>query len=373
MRQLQLNKKLVGTITFHGAHNYGSMLQAYALQKELEDLGHNCEIINYRSFEQKKIYQVISGRKGWGPMLKDISHLFFYSKLKKKHKLFERFLRENLITTTKEYNTLVELERENFKYDVIICGSDQIWKPTIADFSWAYFLPFGGDAKRIAYAPSYGPSPQFSMQYKDAFVRYIKQFNAISVREEGTKRVIEALTGIKDIPVVCDPVFLRKKEQWEKIIDTTPIINKPYIFFYTLYADKEMIKLVKSIGQELNLPIVISNFTNYFDISAGFELHLECGPCEFLNLINYATYVCTSSFHGTALSLILNKPLISLRGMSDNRISSLLERLGLQKYSVNSLDDVKRICSLPIYDKNILNEHIAAYRQVGVSFLKSVL
>ena len=46
----------VGIITFHASHNYGSMLQAYALQQTVLRLGHECEIINLRTSIQKRYY-----------------------------------------------------------------------------------------------------------------------------------------------------------------------------------------------------------------------------------------------------------------------------------------------------------------------------
>lgn len=363
----------VGTITFHGAHNYGSMLQAYALQQTIQQMNNSCQIINFRSTDQMQMYKVISGRRGFGPLLKDFSHLLFYRSLVKKHKLFELFLENHLITTSRVYHTLKELQQEHFDFDAVVCGSDQIWKPTIADFNWAYLLPFCHHAKHIAYAPSYGPSPKFSLECKEQFKEYLNGFDAISVREEGTKEIVESLSGMEGIQVVCDPVFLLSKEEWQKIIDPTPIMQRPYIFFYTLFADREMIRIVKRVSRQMNLPIIVSNFSTFHDLTAGFKMKLDCGPREFLNLIQYATCVCTSSFHGTALASILNKPLISIRGMKDNRIRSILEQLGLQSYAVNNLADVDKVCNMEDYNFERVNVKIAAYRQSGMSFLSKNL
>ena len=40
--------KKIGIITFHRAKNYGAVLQAYALQHTLEQLGSDCEIVDYK-------------------------------------------------------------------------------------------------------------------------------------------------------------------------------------------------------------------------------------------------------------------------------------------------------------------------------------
>ena len=38
----------IGIITFQCAHNYGAVLQAYALKEYLKTLGYSVNIINYR-------------------------------------------------------------------------------------------------------------------------------------------------------------------------------------------------------------------------------------------------------------------------------------------------------------------------------------
>lgn len=359
----------VGTITFHGAHNYGSMLQAYALQKAIASNGIDCEIINFRTEAQKRMYRVITGRKRLGPMLKDLSHIPFYYALKNKYQLFELFLNEYLVTSVKEYATLKDLEQASLDYDIVVCGSDQIWKAGIEDFDYAYLLPFTS-AKKVSYAASFGPTSEFPMSFAHNFKEKLSDFSSISVREEGTKKVITEISGRDDISVVCDPVFLLKCEQWLELIDSEPIVHGDYIFFYTLFADAEMIKMVKAVSRHYGIKVVTSNFTNQHDVFVGFERRYDCGPREFLNLIKNAKYVCTSSFHGSALSLILNKQLISIRGMKDNRISSILIKGGIQNCVITSVEDVQHLPKVLIPDYDIVDNLIIDYAKSGWDFIK---
>lgn len=150
--------KKVGIITFHAAHNYGSMLQAYALQQVVLSMGYDCEIINFRSIVQKEQYKpIFMVGTLYGKCVRFIIQATYALGILKKHRLFERFLKEELILSKKEYTTLKDLESENFNYDYYISGSDQIWNTYTIDFNYAYFLPFVKSGKRIAYAPSMGP------------------------------------------------------------------------------------------------------------------------------------------------------------------------------------------------------------------------
>ena len=360
------------TITFHGSHNYGSMLQAYALQQKVQELvGHN-EIINFRSDAQQRMNRVITGRKRIATVLKDLTHLFYYTSLQGKHQKFESFLKDYLICT-KEYHSLEELNEVSLDYDVFISGSDQIWNPNPEDFSLAYLLPFVHKAKKISYAASLGPRSKFKASLSGEYASLLKSYQAISVREEGSKQTIQELLPNRSISIVNDPVFLLCKEQWEKLIDKEPIVKGNYLFFYTLFADAEMIRIVNEYSKRMQIPVIISNFTNFYDLTSGFKKKLDCGPLEFLNLIYHARFICTSSFHGTALSMLLNKEFMTIRGMHDNRISSILNMMKLSERSIDNHVEVLDKIQLNEIDYHSVNQMIESYREVGVHFLKENL
>lgn len=128
--------KKVGIITFHASHNYGSMLQAYALQQVVLSMGYDCEIINFRSITQKEMYMPIFMRGTlYGKCVRFIIQSPYALGMLKKYRLFEKFLKEELILSSKEYNTLKDLENADFSYDYYISGSDQIWNVHINDFN----------------------------------------------------------------------------------------------------------------------------------------------------------------------------------------------------------------------------------------------
>ena len=168
----------IGIITFHASHNYGSMLQAYAMQTFLKNNNHNAEIINYRSTAQKRVYPkplTISAYTSVRAILGFLLRPFRTWMLLKKWNLFENFL-SSYLHLTKEYQSLQELESESWDYEAVIAGSDQIWNTNPHDFSTVYFLPFIKNAKKIAYAPSLGPTPSKSnlTPYKTLINQFLK-------------------------------------------------------------------------------------------------------------------------------------------------------------------------------------------------------
>ena len=152
----------IGVITFHASHNYGSMLQAWALQTYLEKSGHSVEIINFRSRIQRSIYhKPISICRG-DVALASIKRILLFSQsikpLYKKWHLFENFLVDEL-KISEVFHTIDDLATLNDRYDLLICGSDQIWNTNAPDSGEAYYGNwFKGD--KISYAASLGQEPE---------------------------------------------------------------------------------------------------------------------------------------------------------------------------------------------------------------------
>ncbi len=207
--------KKIGIITFHASHNYGSMLQAYALKRTVEALGYICEIINFRTKRQKDIYKPFCLSAHWLQILKTIKYPKLALDDLKKHRLFEKFLRNYLTTSHKEFSNSQQLADAHLDYDAYISGSDQIWNTCCFDYDAAYFLDFTSNATKIAYAPSMGPNPETQVKASDepAIKAYLSAYNFISVREEGTADRVERIAGKR--PEVClDPTLLLNKEKW---------------------------------------------------------------------------------------------------------------------------------------------------------------
>lgn len=364
--------KKVGIITFHAAHNYGSSLQAYALQKTIADLGYDCEIINFRTEAQKDQYTPLTKRKGIKYAVKNAYFLLNYSWRKAKYDKFEEFINTKLIKSPQEYSSLEQLYNSQLPYTHYISGSDQIWNTVSNDANMAYFLPFVKNAKRIAFAPSFGQLG--NIKRKEEIKDYLNAYDYISVRDNFGKDLVKELTG-RDVPVLVDPTMLFTKEKWLAFTDNKPLVDGNYIFFYTLFADKAMIKFVKNISDILNMPVVISNISNQYEIFSGFKKYTKSGPLEFLNLINNAKFVCSSSFHATVFSILLHKPFIAINGEQDKRISTLLSKTGLNVFAKSTDDNMteENINELLNISFNQSDANIEKERQKAISYLKDSL
>lgn len=361
--------KKVGIITFHAAHNYGSNLQAFSLQKAVSRLGFDCEIINFRTERQKDQYRPLTQRKGLKYLVKNTYFLLNYKSRKKKYNNFENFINSKFILSKKEYNSLEELTQAPLDYDYYISGSDQIWNTTPNDADDSYFLPFVKSGKKIAYAPSFG---QFSdINHKEKVSEFLSTYDVLSTREEYGEKLIMDLIG-KQAPVMPDPTLLTPKEEWEAMIPNA-VCEGDYMFFYTLFASKEMIDIVKTVSKNLNLPVVISNVSNQYEIFSGFKKIRYAGPLEFLSLLKNAKFVCVTSFHGAVFSILLHKPFFAINGLKDNRINTLLESTGLLDRAVtknNLTDKLKNPFEIDFVKSD---EKIFDLRKKGEEFLSTAL
>lgn len=359
----------VGILTFHAAHNYGSGLQAYALQQTLDQMGVENEFINFRTERQKDQYRPLTKRRGLKYLVKNFYFLLHYAARSKKYRLFEAFISDCLRTTKEEYSSDLDLEEKDFPYNCYISGSDQIWNTEPNDADMAYFLPFVKNGKRIAYAPSFGQKGH--IKHKDEIASYLMQYDVLSVRDTWGQKFVAELTG-RSAPVVLDPTMLLTASQWDRLIGPR-IEKKKYILLYTLFATPEIIRTTKYISKQLHLPVIITTITNQYDIFSGFCVRMETGPREFLNYVKYAECVCTTSFHGTVFSILLHRPFLTIGGMEDRRIATLLGQCGLEKYSCIPGDcpDIKALFWEIPFDH--ADEQIQKERTDSLDFLKRSL
>ena len=338
----------IGVITFHASFNYGSMLQAYALQTYLQREGHEVEIINYRPKKQKIGYPKSVEFSSLHNAKQSIMRLLLapstIKPLNQKWHLFDKFMHEKL-NLTKEYNTLDELKGANFDYDVLITGSDQIWNTNAFDFSEAYFGTFvdNNHTMKVAYAPSMGPEPE---KQNVEYLRFLlKDFKAVSVREERTKDFLVNNSICDNVSIVLDPTMLLDASDYAQLYDDKPLIDGQYIFYYTPGScpRHEFLQEAAYIGKQLNLPVICDTcytpkaLNNYDNIKP----YIATGPAEFLNIIKNATVVCGASFHLIVFSIIFRKNFYCMNGDVDSRMNNLMKTLHLEN------------CIWSIKDKNM--------------------
>ena len=364
--------KKVGILTFHAAHNVGSMLQAYALLTYLKSVGIDAEDINLRIPAQKRMYN--NPLFHWGPKsLKARLNkpLLDFHNIQRWFK-FEKFLNDYLHHSGKEYDSWESLSNDIPKlgYSAIICGGDQIWNSNCLDFSESYYLPSKlADVKKISYSPSFGGKNPNSLDLqRQLFIKkHLTDFDILSVRDYVGQRFLEGLLG-RSVPVMPDPTLLLAPDEWDAIIPKERIIEGDYVLYYSPFSSKAKEDLALRIGQMVNAPVISTN-AGYYTNKKITEYN-NCGPLQFLNILKYAKFVCGYSYHLAVFSIILHKHFWAFGGDTDARIVGLLSAFGLEKQGI-ALDTIE--ISQGSIDFTRTDEVLCLMREQGKSFIKSSL
>ena len=182
----------------------------------------------------------------------------------------------------------------NDKFDIFICGSDQIWNLDCTQgVEPAYFLKFASkDKLKIAYAPSLSHI-KFSRNYNEDLKEAIKDLDYISIREESTLPLIQPLTE-KKVSVVLDPTLLLDQKDYELIISREKQKSE-YVFVYMLEYNDELIKYCNEFGNKRRIKIIYITNSKFSGIKG--ENAFGIGPDKFLKYIKEAKYIITNSFH----------------------------------------------------------------------------
>jgi polysaccharide pyruvyl transferase WcaK-like protein len=360
----------VGVITFHSANNYGAILQTWALQKVLKDMGLDAGVINYHPDIIDGLYDPMKLATGWRRIAKKLTLSIKNPVSLKRYKKYKAFNRKHL-KLIGDFRTYKQLADAKLNLDAYIVGSDQVWNTDHTDgFDPAYLLSFAeAKKKRISYAASIGKEyfqPRFREDFKEGF----KQFTAISVREKSAVNAVQELSGQK-VDVVLDPTLLLKKEDYNDIKVPSPI-KEPYILVYMIEKNEQVVKLANKLSISLGLPILQRRYI------PGFKNQLEpfytADTGEFLGLMEAAEYVITNSFHGTVFSIIYKKPFISmLHTDTGSRTKDLLEDLNLESHMVKAADDFNDFSRFFISEPEKLDERIQKLREKSLDFLKKAL
>jgi hypothetical protein len=345
----------IGILTFQRALNYGAFLQAFATKSFLSGKGYNVEIVDY--WPKEHADYVNKHKLTASSPLGKVKQLTFYSlcePLFRRRRLKMSLLRHKYlgIFGTPKYKKGEELSQTSF--DAVIYGSDQIWWNHTAyshviaydKTYWGFYLP--KKTKRIAYAPSMGI---IDIREEDqAFIREaLNNFDYLSTRETNLRDALRPYTD-KPITTVLDPVFLPNKEFWLRHIKKRRIKER-YLLYYSLIPTPDShahaAKLAKAKGLKL---IEITPRIRDFRLSS--DLIQTADALDFISLIHHADYIVSTSFHGTAMSIILEKEFCVVGlGKRSGRVVSLLTQLGISERYTDHPDSLSNIDYIDVRER----------------------
>lgn len=348
------------------SNNYGNRLQNYALQTVLRRFGADVFTLNTVSDREKINNYIVAYPKAKKyrnliPCLLQAKKIMRRLIIRDRATNFERFNR-HIVYSNKEYISTDEFKVKLNRYDAIIAGSDQIWNTDFSFVSINSFLDFP-HPRKISYAASFGKE---FVENDDNIVRCIKDFKAISVREEAGKEIIWKLAK-RSAEVNIDPTLLLSQDEWSKLSKRPKkMINGKYVLTYFLSEPcKEAIDKTNSLCKQFE---VLSLLNSDDSICA------TAGPAEFLYLFEHAEIVLTDSFHACVFSFLFNKPFVVFdrnnKGASMNsRIETLLKTFNLErKYISAGLDN-----DIWEHDYSISYKTLEIEREKSIAFLRDAL
>lgn len=369
----------IGIITHPLQYNYGGILQAYALQTVLENLGHDANIIrrSERWEVPKYKYMIYAVRLIKKILLWPMGYRVVIFREEKHNQEFKQ-VTKNTWTFVEKYihSYFVKnyfLAPPNV-FDGLIVGSDQVWREKY--ITKGYGVPMermffdyarNWNIKRLSYAASFGTDEwEFSIAQTKICSELAKKFDAISVREESGVSLCKRHLGV-DAVCMLDPTLLLQKEDYNRLISKECLPRHgntilSYILDNTLEKEIIVKKLKKDYDSCDCNSITIPKYKNMVTLPS-----IE----DWLSNFRDSKFIFTDSFHGMVFSIIFNVPFAVYvnKNRGSSRFVSLLNLLGLKNRIIESEKEYDRIKNEEINWTEV-NKRIDYLRNSSVEFLK---
>lgn len=362
--------------------NYGGILQAYALQRVLEQLGNDVIVLQHKwkdrpqpiSYTIKRTLRLFFK---W--LIKDKNTIIFPNRyLTKNNQLFCHNINEFISKYINTYNINRLDDCNHMNFDAIVVGSDQIWRPQYFKKMWEEpieyaFLSFvkSGEAKKIAYACSFGTDVwEYTKEETTTCRKYAQEFDLLTCRESSGVGLVEKYFEKKS-SLVLDPTLLLDKNDYEELINqNNPDLSNVGIFAYILDESDLTKRILDNISTNQGLQIIqyrIKPVIRRKSISSNIYKHVE----EWLKCFRDAKLVITDSFHACVFSIIFKKPFLVL--MNSNRgaarINSFLQMLGLESHIISDIGDYDPNATYAVED--CVYDKLDELRNLSLELLKN--
>lgn len=366
----------IGIITQPLLNNYGGLLQNYALQQVLRQLGHGSVTLNQIPVPWTPLrIKVLSNIKtlllkilGNGNKRKFSWQQKKQANYRTKHTVFftcKYINKTHVFSKTSEFRNYVVKN----KIDALVVGSDQVWRPKYNHNIFWSFFNFAEKlrVKRISYAASFGVDFwEYSCEQTQECKRLVKLFDGVSVREKSAVNLCQKYLECKS-EFVLDPTMLLEKEDYIHLVENEkePMCNGE-LFTYILDASTQKLEYIERIAKRLSLKT--------FSCMPASAEDIYPPVTQWIRSFMDAKFVVCDSFHGAVFSIIFNKPFIVIgnkeRGMS--RFNSLLETFKLESRMLIAPDAIDSILMFDI-DWNEVNRIRQEYKETSFRFLVNAL
>ncbi|WP_321369262.1 polysaccharide pyruvyl transferase family protein [uncultured Draconibacterium sp.] len=366
----------IGIYTLPLHTNYGGILQAYALQKVLKNLGHDAWLINrpktFKIFWIKAPLIYLKRMIKKYILLENGTKIFLEQHRKREYEIIsvntQKFINEYIQPSL----NIVSLKKiPNNIFEVIVVGSDQIWRPKYnkpkIENSFLDFAKKQKRLKRIAYAASFGTSIwEYNRTQTERCKSLISKFDAVSVREDSGIELCKTYFNI-DADLVADPTMLLSKSDYIKIANTYKKDINGELFVYILDTGKEKEKVIEYMSKNCNMiPFTTSTDNSNVEIEKRITSPIE----YWLKSFYYSKFIITDSFHACVFSIIFNKPFYTIANQDRGsaRFFSLLKLFQLEHRLIKTVDEIDFDKAFSInWDRT--NEILNQQKELSIRFL----
>lgn len=327
----------IGILTFHRPLNYGALLQATALRSYLQDMGHEVYYVDYWPEYHANLYSTFnrSNFDASGIIRKCLmltKFLLSYIGRKKRIDAFAPFIKKNIEPYCVPYNS-------DFHYDLVIYGSDQIWRNFKSLGNRQDIVYFGVNEIHAKNHASYAAS-MGNIIVNDKDISILKEglsrFRMIGVREKSLVQLMNSW-GVTNVFQNIDPTLLLSSAKWEDIMTPKRLIKEPYLVVYSIrkaFDDKQ----IERYAQSHNLRVV--NIGSRFSFKDRHNEYNVTSPYDFISLIKYADFCFMASFHGLVFSIIFQRQFFTSFATAADRAKTLLADLELEDRMLPAFSEV---------------------------------
>ena len=339
----------IGIVTVYKTENCGSYLQAWALKRVLERLGHDVCFVRYRARTDNV-----------GSFCVQIIKLCLRLRFKNAGYLIKR---RRVFKDAQSAFHVIDCEQA----ELYIYGSDTLW-----DFEREYFKASSGfflgrDVKRpkATYAVSGGSTSQEDFAAVEGIAGAINDFQAISVRDEHTFKLVQSVSHRQDIVKVLDPTMLLRKADYETLFQEKPTEDYLFVYYFGGMSD-ELCSQVKQFARGRGLRVIRMGSPDN-----RFAVNIINTPSNFLAYFAGAKYVVTNTFHGCVFSILFNKQFVT-DGYGKKKVQDLMESFQLAGQYLKKVSDLEGLLDGRI-DYESVNREIEVRRQESMDYLYRVL
>ena len=371
----------VGIMSMQRVVNYGSFLQAYALKKVIEEMGHSVEFVDYKVEPPAALpAHAASSMPSSGPSL-------LVRAAKMLSPQYRRW-RKKQIRMNESFGLFVREYRASFlpmlgadgalnicpKEDVLVIGSDEVFNCTQTNENVGYSRQlFGRDhnaGRLISYAASFGSTTLEKLEacgIREEVGDMLRSFDALSVRDDNSLRIVAETAG-RTAEKHVDPVFLYAFPESDQLQIKKDFGDYLLVYAYADRINEEEARAIRSFAEKNNLKILSLGFYQPFC-----DEYVLASPFEVLSYVKNASYVITDTFHGTVFSIKYQKKFGTLvRDSNKQKINDLLATFKLESRSIGSAGSLEAVTACG-YDHDSVKRLIEKHKKAALRYLADEL